>query len=183
MTSITARLARHAAALCVASACVFAAMTVLEFLYFRSLSGGLSSLDLRIIGFTPDEGLEWLNALGRRGAENILVWHYLTFDLLFPALLSATLVSLILVAGNRLPRFAALSKRVQSILALGFVLPYTVADYAQNLAVARVLANPLAANPDTLSLASGLVVAKFALGAIPLMVIAALFLAGEAKKA
>lgn len=176
---MVARLARHAGALCVASACVFAAMVLLEFFYFRSLSGGLPSLDMRYFGFTPDEGMEWLTALGRRGSENILVWHYLTFDLLFPALLSMTLVSLILAAGNRLRRFSALSENARSSFALGLVLPYTVADYAQNIAVARVLSDPVAANPDTLSLASGLIVAKFALGAIPIIVIVALVLAGQ----
>jgi len=67
-------------------------MTVMEFFYFRQLSGGLPSLDMRYFGFTPDEGMAWLTALGRRGGEIILVWHYLTFDLLFPALLSLTLV-------------------------------------------------------------------------------------------
>jgi len=87
------RLSRHAGALCVVSAAVFIVMTAMEFFYFRSLSGGLSSLDLRFAGFTPDEGMAWLTALGRRGSEIILVWHYLTFDLLFPALLSLTMVS------------------------------------------------------------------------------------------
>ncbi|TIN81798.1 MAG: hypothetical protein E5Y29_11530, partial [Mesorhizobium sp.] len=80
-------------------------LTALEFFYFRQLSGGLPSLDMRILGFTPDEGMAWLTALGRRGGEIILVWHYLTFDLLFPALLSVTLVSLILATGRRLKAF------------------------------------------------------------------------------
>ncbi|TIY02407.1 MAG: hypothetical protein E5V22_18340, partial [Mesorhizobium sp.] len=90
LTAMMLRLSRHAAALCFACAAVFVAMTAMEFLYFRQLSGGLPSLDLRWTGFTPDEGMAWLTALGRRGSEIILVWHYLTFDLLFPALLSLT---------------------------------------------------------------------------------------------
>ena len=80
--------------------------------------------------------MAWLTALGRRGSEIILVWHYLTFDLLFPALLSLTLVSLILAAGRRLKNFRALSAQLQSLFALVLVLPYTLADYAQNIAVA-----------------------------------------------
>ena len=100
LTATILRLSRHAGALCFLSAMVFIAMTVLEFFYFRQLSGGLPSLDMRIFGFTPDEGMAWLTALGRRGGEIILVWHYLTFDLLFPALLSVTLVSLILASGR-----------------------------------------------------------------------------------
>ena len=173
------RLSRHVAALCVVSAGIFVAMTALEFLYFRSLSGGLPSLDLRFAGFTPDEGMAWLTALGRRGSEIVLVWHYLTFDLLFPALVSVTMVCLILTAGRRLPGFRALSEQAQVLFALAMVLPYTIADYAENIAVARLLSDFLTANPDSLSFASALIVTKFAFGAIPVAVIAAMFLAGR----
>jgi hypothetical protein len=176
------RLSRHAAALCFASAMVFIAMTLMEFFYFRQLSGGLPSLDMRVTGFTPDEGMAWLTALGRRGGEIILVWHYLTFDLLFPALLSVTLVSLILANGRRLRIFRALPGQVQSILALVLVLPYTLADYAQNLAVARLLSDFLSANPDSLSFASTLTVAKFVLLAIPAVVIAIFALMGHRRQ-
>ncbi|AMX97035.1 hypothetical protein A4R28_04500 [Mesorhizobium ciceri] len=174
---------RHAGALCFLSAVVFIAMTAMEFLYFRQLSGGLPSLDMRIFGFTPDEGMAWLTALGRRGGEIILVWHYLTFDLLFPALLSVTLVSLILATGRRLKAFRVQPVQLQSIFALVLVLPYTLADYAQNIAVARLLSDFLSANPDSLSLASALTVTKFALFAVPVIVIAAFWLAGQKRLA
>ncbi|MER8830797.1 hypothetical protein NKH73_30695 [Mesorhizobium sp. M0938] len=176
------RLSRHAAALCFACVAVFIAMTAMEFLYFRQLSGGLPSLDMRWTGFTPDEGMAWLTALGRRGSEIILVWHYLTFDLLFPALLSLTLVSLILATGRRLKNFRALPAQLQSLFALVLVLPYTLADYAQNFAVARLLSDFLSANPDSLSLASALIVTKFALLAIPVIVIAVFLLAGQKQR-
>ncbi|MGX9144029.1 hypothetical protein [Mesorhizobium sp. 128a] len=179
--AIVLRLARHAGALCFASAAVFIAMTLLEFFYFRQLSGGLSSLDVRFEGFTPDEGMAWLTALGRRGSEIILVWHYLTFDLLFPALLSLTMVSLILATGRRLKPFRALPVQVQSLLALVVVLPYTCADYAQNIAVARLLSDALSANPDSLSFASSLIVTKFVLLAIPVAVIAAFIVASRRR--
>jgi hypothetical protein len=175
------RLPRHAAALCAASASVFFAMLALEFFYFRNLSGGLPSLDVRFTGFTPEEGMAWLTALGRRGSEIIIVWHYLTFDLLFPALLSLTLVSIILAAGRRLPRFRLLSGDTQVLVAVGVVLPYTLADYAQNVAVVRLLSDFLYANPDSLSFASTLIVAKFILGTVPFMAIAALYLASRKR--
>jgi hypothetical protein len=179
--ALVLRLSRHAGALCFASAAVFIVMTVLEFFYFRSLSGGLPSLDVRFGGFTPDEGMAWLTALGRRGSEIILVWHYLTFDLLFPALLSLTLVSLILATGRRLQAFRAMPVQLQSLFALVMVLPYTFADYAQNIAVARLLSDFLSANPDSLSFASSLIVTKFALLAVPVAVIAVLILAGQRR--
>lgn len=154
-------------------------MAALEFFYFQRLSGGLTSLDMRVLGFTPEEGMAWLTALGRRGSEIIIVWHYLTFDLLFPALFSATLVSLILWAGKRLPRFAAMSRRGQAILALGLVAPYTAMTYVQNVVVIRLLSDFLNANPDSLAFASALIVARSALAAVPLVVIGAFFLAGR----
>ncbi|WP_376705895.1 hypothetical protein RQ479_08835 [Mesorhizobium sp. ISC25] len=175
------RLSRHAAALCVATVAVFIMMTAMEFLYFRQLSGGLPSLDIRYAGFTPDEGMAWLTALGRRGSEIILVWHYLTFDLLFPALLSLTMVSLILATGRRLKNFRALPAQTQPIFAAVLVLPYTLADYAQNIAVARLLSDFLSANPDSLSFASALIVTKFALLAVPVTVIAAFTLMAQKR--
>jgi hypothetical protein len=165
------QLPRHAVVLSILSGAMFTAMTALEFLYFQRLSGGLPSLDIRAFGFTPDEGMAWMTALGRAGGETIIVWHYLTFDLLFPALFSLTLMSLILAAGEKLPGFAALSARGKALAALFLVLPYTLADYGQNLAVVRLLSDFLSANPDSLSLASALIVTKFALGAIPVIVI------------
>lgn len=174
-------LAQHAPALCLATVAVFLAMTALEFLYFQSLSGGLLSLDLHVFGFTPDEGMAWLTALGRRGSEIIIVWHYLTFDLLFPALFSVTLVSLLLETGQRLPRFAALPARGQALLTLGLVLPYTVAEYAQNIAVMRLLSNFLNADPDSLDLASGLTVASSSLAVVPVIVVVAFCLAGRRR--
>lgn len=158
-------------------------MTAMEFLYFRQLSGGLPSLDMRFTGFAPDEGMAWLTALGRRGSEIILVWHYLTFDLLFPALLSLTLVSLILATGRRLKNFRAQSAQLQSLFALVLVLPYTLADYAQNIAVARLLSDFQSANPDSLSFASALIVTKFALLAIPVIVIVVFHLTGQRRRA
>ncbi|MDX8482791.1 hypothetical protein RFN28_30660 [Mesorhizobium sp. VK24D] len=177
MTVTVLRLSRHAAALSVASAAVFVAMTALEFFYFRRLSGGLPSLDMRVTGFTPDEGMAWLTALGRRGGEIIIVWHYLTLDLLFPALLSLTLVSLILAFGRRLTNFRAMPAQLQALCALVLVLPYTITDYVQNLAVARLLSDFQSANPDSLSLASSLTVTKFVLLAIPVAVAAVFALA------
>ncbi|RWC52635.1 hypothetical protein [Mesorhizobium sp.] len=183
LTATILRLSRHVAPLCFLSAAVFIAMTAMEFLYFRQLSGGLPSLDMRVFGFTPDEGMAWLTALGRRGGEIILVWHYLTFDLLFPALLSVTLVSLILAVGRRLKAFRVQPAQMQSIFALVLVLPYTLAHYAQNIAVARLLSDFLSANPDSLSLASALTVTKFALFAVPVIVIATFWLAGQKRQA
>jgi hypothetical protein len=183
LTDAVVGLADHAVPLGIASVCVLLVMMGLELFYFEQLSGGQISLDMRLFGFTPDEGMAWLTALGRRGSEIIIVWHYLTFDLLFPALFSIALVSILLALGNRLPRFAAMSDGKRALLALGLVLPYTLLDYAENIAVVRLLSDFLYANPDSLAFASALVMAKFVLLAIPLIVIAALFMTARRSKA
>lgn len=174
-----AQLPRHAGIMSLASVGVFAAMAALEFVYFRRLSGGLPSLDLRIFGFTPDEGMAWLIALGRAGSEVIIVWHYLTFDLLFPALFSLTLVSIVMAAGQRLPGYSALPGKTQAMVGLALVLPYTLAAYGENIVLVRLLSDFLAANPESLRLASALVVTKFALAAVPVIVIGAFMLAAQ----
>lgn len=179
MSHVIAGLRRHVAALSFVTAAVFAAMTLLEFFYFRMLSGGLPSLDWRISGFSESEGFSWIAVIGRPGAETILVWHYLTFDFVFPALLSLTLVSLILKSGERLPRFAAFSERMRSLLAVALVLPYLAADYAQNIVVVRMLSDPPSAGSRSMALASGLIVAKFALLVVPAVVIAAFVMAAR----
>jgi hypothetical protein len=179
LVAAIAGLARHVVPLGIASGSVFLAMAALELFYFEQLSDGQASLDLRLLGFTPDEGMAWLTALGRRGSEIIIVWHYLTFDLLFPALFSLTLLGAIVALGTRLPFFARMSEGAQALLAVGLVLPYTLADYAENIAVMRLLSDFLYANPDSLTFASMLVVAKFVLLLVPLAATAALYAAGR----
>lgn len=176
------RVLRHVGALCFLAGAEFLLMTLLEFFYFQRLAGGQPSLDLRATGFSTDDVGNWLAALGPTGAQVLLVWHYLTFDLVFPALLSLALASLIVWHGRRLPRFAALSETARSLFALAMVAPYCVFDYAQNLAVARLLSDPANVDSASVSLASGLVTAKFAFGAVPFIVIALFILAGQKKR-
>ncbi len=74
-----------------------------------------------------------------------------------------------------------MSKHGQAILALGLVLPYTVADYVQNIVVIRLLSNFLNANPDSLAFASALIVTRLALAVVPLAVVATFYLAGRKR--
>lgn len=176
------RVLRHVGLLCFLAGAEFLLMTLIEFFYFRRLAGGLPSLDLRAFGFSMDEALAWLSALGPTGAQVLLVWHYLTFDLVFPALLSLALASLIVWHGRRLPRFAALSETMRVGFALAMVAPYCLFDYAQNIAVARLLSDPENVDGAAVGLASALVTAKFAFGVIPFIVIALFVLAGHKQR-
>lgn len=171
-------LLRHRRALCFSALACFLAMMALEFGYFRWLGKG-ATLDMRMLGFTPDQGMGWINALGREGGDTLLIWHYFSLDLLFPILLAAALASLILTAGRKVPAFSRLSQQAQTWLAIALVVPYALADYAQNIAISRLLANPLSANPASLSLASDLVQLKFLLGALPFLVLIGLRFAGR----
>lgn len=176
------RILRHSAALCAIAALLFAAMSLLEFFYFRSLTGGIAGLDMRVAGFTPEQAMEWLTALGAPGREAVLFWHYLTLDLVLPAVIALALASLVLAAGKRLPGFARLGETAQTAFAMALVLPYLLADYSQNFLVARMLADPLTARPASMALASGLVVAKFVFGAIAVIILVAMFLAGQKNR-
>lgn len=173
------RVLRHTEALCTCAGILFCAMTLLELVYFRSLSGGIMSVDMRPLGFTPDDGFEWTTALGPRGSETVIVWHYLTFDLLFPALFGLALASLIIRLGMNFPRFRKLPPRIRDGFGLALAAPGVLADYAQNFAVTRILSNPLNATPESWTVASGLIVTKFALYAVPLAVIVAFLLASR----
>ena len=168
------KLERHAAALSFAAAAVFVAMTVVEFLYFRRIGDGAPSLDLRFAGSSPEDAMSWLNSLGPRGRESVIVWHYLTFDLVFPSLAALALASIILALGRGAPRFPQM-RRQAYIVAAALCAPAALADYAQNVAVARLLMDPLNATPDSIAVASALVVAKFVAYVPPLGAIAFLW--------
>lgn len=169
---------RHPWALCVLAAGEFALMTAMEFLFFRPLAGGLPSLDVRLTGFSVEEGQAWLTAIGPTGAQSILVWHYLTLDLVFPALLGLAMASLIVLLAGRLPRFARIGAGAQATFALGAVLPYVIFDYAQNWAVGHILADPLGAQAQDFVRASGLVVLKWVFFLLPLIVMGVFAMGG-----
>lgn len=177
-----ARLWRHALPLTFATLAVLAVMAALEFFYFRPISGGLSSLAWRPFGFEPQDGIAWLTALGPRGAEGLLVWHYFSIDLVFPALLSVTLLSLLLFAGQKLPWFMALGPRRRGALGVCIIAPYMLAHYAQNIVLIQLLSDPQSANAETLAVASTLGVLKFGLLFIALFVLACMFAIGHARR-
>lgn len=174
------RLLRYTGLLWFLSAAEFLLMTAMEFFLFRRLSGGLPSLDVRP-GFSVEEVNQWLAALGPQGAETILVWHYLTFDLLFPALFGVTIVSTGLVLGRRLPRFAAMPNWVQVAFAAAIIAPYVCLDYAQNWAVVKLLREPFTDNALAVSRASALNLLKWVSLALPAAILALLALAGQKK--
>ena len=90
-------LRRGAVTLCAVSAMLFIVMVVLEFFYFQRLSGGLASLGIRLTGFSSDDAVAWLTALGEPGREAVLVWQYSSFDLFFPAVFGLTLLVTVIV--------------------------------------------------------------------------------------
>lgn len=156
---------------------MFVVMMALEWLLFRRLSGGLPSLDLRFAGFTAQEGAAWLAALGPDGAWSVRMWHYLSFDLVFPALLGLAMASTIDRLASRQPRYAAMRNWGRAAFSLCFVAPFVLFDYAQNWVVAALLAHPLEATPTDIERASSLVVAKFVFLMLPIMIIALFALA------
>lgn len=168
-------LRRGAVALCAASVVLLVVMIVLEFFYFQRLSGGLSSLGMRLSGFSSDDAVAWLTALGEPGREAVLVWQYSSFDLFFPAIFGLALLGLFLNAASRSAMPALRSKRMQIVAGILVVVPYVLANYAQNVFIVRMLSDPSAASIWLTSVASMLVMAKFVLALAAIAVIAVVF--------
>jgi hypothetical protein len=161
--------------LCAVSAMLFVVMVALEFFYFQRLSGGLASLDIRLTGFSSDDAVAWLTALGEPGREAVLVWQYSSFDLFFPAIFGLALLGLFLNAASRSAIPVLRSKRAQIIAGILIVVPYVLANYAQNVFIVRMLSDPSAASIWLTSVASILVMAKFVLALAAMAVIAVVF--------
>lgn len=170
------RFLRNPTVLTVAAIPVALVMLALEFLYMRPLTNG-ASLDWRFEGFRPVEALSWLTALGPRGRETVLVWHYLTADLLFPFLVGFALAGFTYFAARRAPWFRDLSDLRLRQLCVLWVLPYLIADYGQNFMIATMLIDPVGASHSLIRTASVFVILKhifFAIGLINLAVLALL---------
>jgi hypothetical protein len=174
-------LRRATAALSALSLVLFVVMTILEFFYFQRLSGGLASLDIRLMGFSSDDAVAWLTALGEPGREAVLVWQYSSFDLFFPAVFGLALVGIFLHVASRSAPLSLRSKRTQFAVAVLIVLPFVLADYAQNFLIAHMLSDPSAASIWLTSLTSKLVMAKFLLAVAAFAVIAGVFLRGRSR--
>lgn len=179
------RLAARWKGLTAAALLLLALMQAVEWLVLRPAAGMIPSLDPRAGGFTTAEAAAWLTKLGESdGTTAVLAFHYLSLDLVFPALFTAAMAAMLVAAGDRLARFAMLPSQAKALLAATLVVPYAVADYAQNVAVMRLL---LSGGPEpsdaAVALASGLNVAKFALLAPPLATIAVFALKGMLGKA
>lgn len=172
------RILRYTGLLWFLATAEFALMLAMELFLFRRLSGGLPSLDLRP-GFSADDVGQWLAALAPQGVETILVWHYLTFDLLFPALLGLALFSGILWLGRRLPRFEIIPNWAKLAFAGVMAFPYVFFDYAQNWAVMALLRHPFSVDAAAVATASSLNQLKFVSLALPVVVIALFALAGQ----
>jgi hypothetical protein len=118
--------------------------------------------DRRFGGFSPDAGRDWLGRVDEAGATaKVIGLHYLSFDLVLPALLAAALASWLYVLSGGVPVTAELSQPKRYWLAALAVLPYLAFDYGQNVVNVALL---LAADWRTdamLGLASALNVTKF----------------------
>lgn len=172
------RIIRHPFLLGVLTAALFLLMQLVEFAYFRQLTGGIGHIDYRPLGFSTDDAVDWLNALGPGGSQAVLVWHYLTLDLVFPALFGLTLASLTLMASKSVPGLAAWPARARTIAAVVWVAPYVAVDYLQNLVVAGLLTDPTALDHTVVEVASALGIVKFLFAAIGIAMLGAMVWTG-----
>jgi hypothetical protein len=174
------RALRHPNVFAIAALPLLAVMMALEFLYLRPLTGGQASLDWRFDGFRPLEALSWMTALGPRGRETLLVWHYLSADLFFPILVGLALAGYTYYAARRIEPFRRLDDLILRRLCLLWIMPYLLADYGQNVMVAIMLADPVAVSHSLMRTASVFIILKYAFFTIGILVLAALAYAGRA---
>ena len=170
------RFLRHPGVLTVAAIPVALVMLALEFLYLRPLTGGQASLDWRYDGFRPMEALSWLTALGPRGREAVLVWHYLTADLLFPFLVGFALGGFTYYAARQLPFFRRFTDATLRKLCVLWIMPYLIADYGENIMISAMLIDPVGVSHSLMRTASAFVILKHIFFGIGLIAIAALVL-------
>ena len=168
------RFLRNPGVLTVAAIPVALVMLALEFLYLRPLTGGQASLDWRFDGFKPLEALSWLTALGPRGREAVLVWHYLTADLLFPVLVGFALGGFTYYAARRIPMLRRLNDATLRKLCVLWILPYLIADYGENIMISAMLVDPVGVSHSLIRTASVFVILKHVFFGIGLIVITAL---------
>ncbi|GHD05672.1 hypothetical protein ACFOEZ_01925 [Tianweitania populi] len=168
------RFLRNPGVLTVAAIPVALVMLAFEFLYLRPLTGGQASLDWRFDGFKPMEALSWLTALGPRGREAVLVWHYLTADLLFPVLVGFALGGFTYYAARRVSFFRRLADSTLRKLCVLWILPYLIVDYGENIMISAMLVDPVGVSHSLIRTASVFVILKHVFFGIGLIVIAAL---------
>lgn len=130
-----------------ATAAVYAAMALWSLPMIAGEAGGLAPFDLRPLGYSEAEARAFLDRLSAEGRD-----HYLTvqrrLDLAFPALLAAALAWTAL----RLPPRGWHAVRW---LVVAGAIGGMVADYAENAAVATMLAtSPDAVTGETIAAAS-----------------------------
>ena len=96
------------------------------------------------MNFPPDFGIydaakTCLTGNDSTGVDAFVRWHSLGLDLVFPVLLAAVTVLIIIRAGEGLPRFARLGKTAKWTGASILPVSYALADYFENWNVVRWL--------------------------------------------
>ncbi len=154
-----------------------AAMIVFEFVYLSPISGGLTSPDYRLTGYTYEEFATWLDYIGPNGAELYLAWMPHGLDRFFPLLAGASIALLVHATANQFPRYKSRSSILKILLPAALALPYVIFDYFENTVIADAVVAQGNAGPNLIAFASSLTVLKFAFLAIALLIIFSLWLA------
>jgi glucan phosphoethanolaminetransferase (alkaline phosphatase superfamily) len=135
--------------LLMAAIALYAVMALWSFPLIAENAGGLAGFDLRFFGYSADEARAFLSALSDTGRAHYLgIQHSL--DLVYPAVLSLTLVLGVLRFGARLPLVVRLVLVLIPLAGAG-------ADYVENVLVAEILTLPVADVTDAMIAQASLV--------------------------
>lgn len=125
------------------------------------MAGGLQSPDVHIFGYTAETLTRWIEALGRDGRIDFLRLHTFFLDLVFPpafAFASALVAWRVGTGIGWIDRMAALRRLVLVVVAPAFYLGF---DWAENFAIARMVADPMTVNAASAADASFYTVGKW----------------------
>lgn len=156
---------------------LYAGLAWLHFGVLAGITGGLAAPDTRFFGYGPDEMKAWIDALGRDGRIVFLNLHTFGLDLVFPPAFAFAGAAVTLAAGRGLAGFQRWPALLRLALALIAPVAYLVCDWSENLAVARLVADPMAITAATVAAASAWTRGKAALIVAMVAVPAALALA------
>lgn len=154
---------------------LYVALAVLHQGWLVPMAGGLQSPDMHVTGYSAETVKAWIDGLGREGRIAFLNLHTFFLDLLFPPAFAFASASLSLTLGSRVGWFSRMAGLRRVVLAAAAPVFYLGFDWSENLAVARLVADPATISADTVAAASLMTLWKWILVALAIALPAVLY--------
>lgn len=172
---------RATAAAAIAAAALYLGLVWLHQFRLAPMAGGLQAPDVHAFGYDAETVKLWIEALGRDGRLLFLQAHTFFLDLLFPPAFAFAAAMLTLWTGRRVGWFSRLAGLRRFVIAVAAPAFYLGFDWSENLAVARMVADPMTISDAAAAHASMLSVGKWIFVGLSLALPAALFFIGRRR--